>query len=138
MRHHDVVITDADQGRLRRLAGRLRRTDPEQRDRIVAVERHARGAQIVSPKDVPRNVVTLNSRVAVKDLDSRKRFVCSLVDPADLVGGRNRVSVAAPCGIALLGKPVGQIVRWTDGTKIRRLRILQIFYQPEAAGDFHL
>jgi regulator of nucleoside diphosphate kinase len=48
------------------------------------------------------------------------------------------LSVAGPAGIALLGKRVGQIIRWNVGAKPRRCRIEQVLYQPEAAGDFHL
>ena len=61
-----------------------------------------------------------------------------MADPHDVSVFGDRLSVAGPAGIALLGKRVGQIVHWTVGAKVRRLRIEQILYQPEAAGDYHL
>lgn len=50
----------------------------------------------------------------------------------------DRLAVSGPWGVALLGKRVGQIVNWTLGARVRRLRIEQVIYQPEAAGDYHL
>jgi regulator of nucleoside diphosphate kinase len=138
MQDPDTLITDMDHRRLRALARRLRASGRSRNDHIAALDRHVRGARIVGSRDIPRNVVTMNSRVTLKDLDSRKRLVCTLADPHDITLFGDRLSVAAPPGISLLGKRVGQIVRWTLGAKVRRLRIEQILYQPEAAGDFHL
>jgi regulator of nucleoside diphosphate kinase len=107
-------------------------------EHIAALNHHLRSAALVNPKDVPRNVITMNSRVVLRDLDSRKRLHCTLADPHDVSLFGDRLSVAAPPGIALLGKHVGQIVQWTLGNKVRRLRVERILYQPEAAGDFHL
>ncbi len=138
MHRQDTLITDADHRRLRSLARRLRSSGRSRNDHIAALNRRVRGARIVGSRDIPRNVVTMNSRVTLKDLDSRKRLICTLADPHDVTLFGGRLSVAAPPGIALLGKRVGQIVHWTLGPKVRRFRIEQILYQPEAAGDFHL
>jgi regulator of nucleoside diphosphate kinase len=136
MREQDILITDVDHRRLRSLVGRLRASG---RGRHVgALATRIRRSVIVSPNEIPRNVVTLNSRVYLKDLDSRKRLECSLSDPSDIAVFGDRLSVAGPAGIALLGKRVGQVVRWPMGARERRLRIEQVAYQPEAAGDFHL
>jgi regulator of nucleoside diphosphate kinase len=138
MNNPDTLITDADHRRLRSLVARLRSRGPLYKDRIATVAQRLRRSRIVSPRDIPRNVVTLNSRVSLKDLDSGKRIVCTLADPSDLALFGDRLSVAATPGAALLGKRVGQIVRWPGGARTRRLRIEQVLYQPEAAGDFHL
>lgn len=88
------------------------------------------------PKEIPRNVVTLNSRVALRNLDSGHRLVLTVADPHDATPFGDRLSVAGPAGTALLGKRVGQIVHWKIGSKKRRFRVEQVLYQPEAAGDF--
>ena len=49
---------------------------------------------------------------------------------------RNRISVLAPVGSALLGLSVGQSIRWPlprGGT--RHLRVVAVTYPREAAGD---
>jgi regulator of nucleoside diphosphate kinase len=138
MYEQDILITDADHRRLRWLVGRLRASGRARARHVGALATRIRRSVIVSPKEIPRNVVTLNSRVYLKDLDSRKRLECTLSDPFDISAFGDRLSVAGPAGIALLGKRVGQIVRWAMGPRERRFRIEQIAYQPEAAGDFHL
>jgi regulator of nucleoside diphosphate kinase len=107
-------------------------------DHIAALHRRVSTARIVSPRDIPRNVVTLNSRVRLRDMDSGKRLTLTLADPFVISMFGDRLSVAGPYGSALLGKRVGQIVSWTLGSKVRRYRIERVIYQPEAAGDFHL
>jgi len=46
--------------------------------------------------------------------------------------------VLAPIGTALLGERVGAEIRWEVPAGVRRLRIEELLYQPEAAGDYHL
>jgi regulator of nucleoside diphosphate kinase len=138
VRKHDTLITDVDHRRLRSLVTRLRADRRGRKDEVAALNRRLRRAGIVSRQEIPRNVVTLNSCFVMKDLDSRNRLFCTLADSSDIPAFGNRLSVAAPAGIAVLGKRVGQIVSWTLGPKVRRLRIEQILYQPEAAGDEHL
>ena len=138
MRPHDTLITSADHRRLRSLATRLRRNGRGHARQLAALDSRLRGSRIVGSRDVPRNVVTLNSRVTLKDLDSGKRVSFSLTDPHEIgLFGAKRYE-AAPPGIALLGKRVGQVVRRPLGSKVRRFRIERILYQPEAAGDLHL
>jgi regulator of nucleoside diphosphate kinase len=138
MSDEQALMTHADRRRLTRMVRRLRSSGRGRREHIAALNRRIAAADVVRPTDIPRNVITLNSRVVLKDLDSRKRVTVTLAEPWDgsMVG--DRVSVAGPAGIALLGGRVGQIVRWRVGANVRRLRVEQVLYQPEAAGDFHL
>jgi regulator of nucleoside diphosphate kinase len=138
MHEHDIVITDADRRRLRSLVERLRDTGHVGNDHIAALAERIRRAGVVSPETVPRNVVTLNSRVSLRDLDSGSRVHCTLSDPFEIGVFGSRLSVAGPAGTELLGKRVGQIIRWPGGARERPYRIERIPYQPEAAGDFHL
>ena len=138
MNQNEILITDADRRRLRSVVDRLRDSGRVRSDHVAALAERIRRAGVVSPKDVPRNVVTLNSQVSLRDLDASNRVHCTLSDPFEVGVFGNRLSVAGPAGTALLGKRVGQIVRWPSGARERRYRIERIPYQPEAAGDFHL
>lgn len=138
MKRSDILITHSDHQRLRELLVRLRSNGRGRIEHIASLNHHLRNACLVNPRNVPRNVITMNSRVVLRDLDSLKLLLCTLADPHDVSLFGDRLSVAAPPGIALLGKRVGQIVHWTLGNKVRRLRVERILYQPEAAGDFHL
>lgn len=132
------LITDADARRLRSLVRRLKSAGRARFDHIDSLKRRIGSARLVSPEDIPRNVVTMNSLVQLRDLDSRKRQTLTLADPFSIAMFGDRLSVAGPAGIALLGKRVGEVVSWTLGSKVRRLLVERVIYQPEAAGDFHL
>jgi regulator of nucleoside diphosphate kinase len=138
MKTEDTLITEADRRRLESLIVRLKASGRVRRRHLAALDRRLRRSQVIKPAEIPRNVVTLNSRITLKDLDSRNRLHCILVEPHNIAFFGDKISVAAPAGIALLGKRVGQIVCWPLGARLRRFRIEQVPYQPEAAGDFHL
>ena len=138
MRNYDTLITHADRRRRRSLVARLRSSGRARMDHLAALTDRLRRSETVSSGEIPRNVVTLNSCVALKDLDSRERLTCTVADPHDATLFGGRLSVAGPAGISLLGRRVGQIIHWKLGAKLRRFRIEQILYQPEAASDVDL
>jgi regulator of nucleoside diphosphate kinase len=80
----------------------------------------------------------MNSLVVLRNLDCGDRLTCRLAYPSQARRSPHNVSVSRPLGTAILGKRVGQVVRWRAGMRERRMRIQQVLYQPEAAGDFHL
>jgi len=99
------------------------------------LQRLLEAADIVAPHDVPRDVVTMNSKVRLKDDQVDRDMDLSLVFPADAARDadpeRFDVSILSPLGLSLLGRRIGDVVG-------RRVRIDGLLYQPEAVGDFHL
>jgi regulator of nucleoside diphosphate kinase len=91
-------------------------------------------AIVVSGKRVSADVVTMNSRVRVTDLDTGKEATYQIVFPRDANASKNMISVLAPIGTALLGFKAGSEIEWETPGGLRRLRIDSIEYQPEAAG----
>jgi len=94
-------------------------------------------ADVVAPAEMPADVVTMNSRVRMVDVDSGAASEVTLVYPRDADADAGRVSVLAPVGSAILGLRVGQVMDWPMPGGRRRLRIDAIRYQPEAAGELH-
>ncbi|SEK46894.1 regulator of nucleoside diphosphate kinase [Stigmatella aurantiaca] len=96
-------------------------------------------AQLVRPEQIPPDIVTMRSRILFEDLDTGRRREASLVYPEEANMEQSRVSILAPVGLALLGLRVGDIIEWPlPNERLGKLRILEVLYQPEAAGDFHL
>lgn len=95
-------------------------------------------AEMCSPADMPADVVSMNSRVKFRDLNSQEAFIRTLVYPANLTDSANQLSVMAPVGAALLGLRVGDTINWElpNGNKTH-LEVLELQYQPEAAGEFY-
>jgi regulator of nucleoside diphosphate kinase len=132
-----AVITVTDFDRLRRLldSPRYRAT---QSVPLRSLEGELALGELVSAEDVPKDVVTMRSVVCVRDLVDRGSETYTLVYPDEAAIAEGRLSVLAPMGRALLGARVGQVIEFKAPAGLRRLKVVKILYQPEAAGDFHL
>jgi regulator of nucleoside diphosphate kinase len=80
----------------------------------------------------------MHSQVRVRDLKAQESETYTLVYPNEADINKNKLSVLAPIGMALLGTRVGQIVKFDAPAGPRRLKIERILYQPESSGDFDL
>ena len=95
-------------------------------------------AETVEPKSVPADVVTMNSRVVVQDLETGESSEYTLVFPEQADVAQGRLSVVSPIGTAILGYSKGDSIAWQTPGGPRQIKIVDIPYQPEAAGDYHL
>jgi len=93
----------------------------------------------VQAEDILECVVTMNSRVRLREMKTNKMFEITLVYPQDVNINERKVSILAPVGIAILGCKEGDLVELPvpTGSTISYV-IEKVIYQPEAAGDFHL
>jgi regulator of nucleoside diphosphate kinase len=92
-------------------------------------------AEIVEPEDVPPDVVTMNSKVRFV-LESGEEFCLTLVYPQDVDGSTERISILAPVGSALLGLSAGAQIEWPKpGGGVMKVRLVEVVYQPERAGE---
>jgi regulator of nucleoside diphosphate kinase len=133
-----IQITEFDLERLRKLIENAYHTEYRGSDYLVRLQTELDRAQVVPAREVSEAVVTMNSTVALLDLDTGEEETYTLVFPekADLSNGR--ISILAPIGTAMLGYEVGDVFEWEVPAGKRRLRVERILYQPEAAGDFLL
>ena len=138
MRERTIYVTEFDLQRLSNLLNGARSWNKKDRDYLTKLEEELEWAQILAPQEIPGDVVTMNSQARVRDLNSNEEMVFTLVFPAEADYERGRLSVLAPIGTALLGYRAGDMVEWDVPGGVRRLRIEQVLYQPEAAGDYHL
>jgi regulator of nucleoside diphosphate kinase len=95
-------------------------------------------AEVVAAEDIPPDVVTMRSKVKLKDMDTKEESVYSIVFPTEANYDEGKISVLAPLATALLGSRRGKTVEFEAPGRVRRLQILDILYQPESAGDFNL
>ncbi|WP_249022164.1 MULTISPECIES: nucleoside diphosphate kinase regulator [Kluyvera] len=95
-------------------------------------------AQMCAPEDMPHDVVSMNSQVRFRDLTTGEERVRTLVFPAQMTDSSSQLSVMAPVGAALLGLRAGNTIHWElPGGASTHLEVLELLYQPEAAGEFH-
>ncbi len=96
-------------------------------------------AEVVPPERIAGNVVTMNSRVVFRDEETGESREVSLVYPNDSDPDHGRISIFAPVGTALLGLSMGQTIDWPlPQGRLKRYRVVEVLYQPEAAGHLHL
>ncbi len=129
-----IFITAADLRELREMVYQARKHEDVESANLARLQAELERARIVSPDDVPRDVVTMNSKVLLYDLDTREREIFTLVYPWQADAENNRVSVLAPIGTALIGARVGDVMRWPVPAGILRFRIEELIYQPEREG----
>jgi len=51
---------------------------------------------------------------------------------------KGKISVLAPVGTAMIGYRAGDLIEWEVPSGLRRLKVEEIIYQPEASGNYHL
>lgn len=96
-------------------------------------------AAIVESRDIPANIVTMNSQATLVDETSSEQMTWTVVYPPDADFAQGRLNVFSPLGLALLGAKRGERIRFTppSGTE-KVLKLEKILFQPEAADDFTL
>ena len=93
-------------------------------------------ANVVPREQIPEDVVTMNSRVVFENETTGERREVTLVYPGSADIDAGKISVLVPIGTALLGLRVGQSIDWElPGGEKQRFRIVNVPFQPEAAGE---
>lgn len=136
MKQRKIFITAFDKKRLDELIALARKQGGHGLGDLVGLATELTRAQIVEPGDIPNNVITMNSKVLLRDLDTSEDETYSLVFPGDADVASGAISVLAPIGTGILGYKEGDVVEWPVPAGKRRIKIEKILYQPEAAGDF--
>jgi regulator of nucleoside diphosphate kinase len=130
MRDH-IFITETDHDKLRRLiAGR--RGSGADADHLSELEDELERAEVLDDEQIPADVITMNSEVRLMDVDSGGIKDYKLVFPSQ-ARTENALSVLAPIGTAILGYRVGDVIEWRVPKGVRRLKVLEVLFQPEAA-----
>ena len=133
MKQHNIFISVPDMEKLRRLLDSVKNSASKDREHLAMLEEELDRARIVSAGRVPANVVTMNSRVRMTDLDTGNEMAYTLVFPRDADFSQGKISVLAPIGTAILGYRAGDVIEWNVPGGKRKLRVEEVLHQPEAA-----
>ena len=129
-----VYVTEYDMEKLHFLLSQRAKDDfIELRDRLEQVN-------VISGKDIPHDIITVNSKIRVQDMNTGDEWALRVVFPKDENFRQGRVSVTRPFGAALLGSRVGDEVVWgmvSERVKFK-IKVLKMIYQPEQFGQYTL
>lgn len=134
MKNRPLIISHEDRSRLNGLISSARMDPRVREDYLAALEGELSRARVVPADKVPSDVITMNSIVSLRDLDSDETEEMELVYPADADMAHGRISVLAPIGTAILGYRLGDVIEWRVPAGLRRLRVEEVLYQPEREG----
>jgi regulator of nucleoside diphosphate kinase len=126
MRASSLTISLADYNRLLALvdSARLDRRVPI--ENLELLEHELSRAEVVDASALPADVVAMNSTVWFRDVNSDETEKYTLVYPTEADVIRDRISVLAPIGTALLGYRTGDVVQWRVPSGKRRFEIVDV------------
>ena len=113
----------------------LQNKNREIADRLMKELKYAK----TFPQDkISNNIVTMNSRVLLRDVASGREVEVTITYPQDADSKEQKVSVFSTVGVALLGCREGDITSWRVPGGIGRFKVEKVLYQPEAEGHYYL
>lgn len=131
----DIIISSLD---LERLEALLNFRSGSDALRKLNLEEELERATVVDSKHLPENVVSMNSTVQLSISSSEAPFYVTLVYPKDIKADGSTLSIFSPIGTSLLGMKQGDEIYWPNpGGKNIKVRVENILYQPERAGEYH-
>jgi regulator of nucleoside diphosphate kinase len=134
---NNMIITVNDYQRLMGFVelASLKNSMPVVTDRLIE---SLGTAKVLPQKEIGRSIITMNARVKLKDLASKREAEITITYPQDAEPRERRVSVFSEIGLALLGRKENDIVSWRVPHGIGQFHVEKVIYQPEAAGDYFL
>ena len=130
------IISKLDYQRLKQRIEQAKTNAKISPAQLMKLVRGVDGATLLDPVKIPADVVTMNSVISLEYMDMGKHIDICLVYPEEADGAHNRISIFAPLATALLGCKRGTVASLPTPFGSINIRINQIIYQPEAAGDF--
>jgi len=125
-----IFITQFDVDRLKAILEKKLRLD----DYDQALLAELNQAEIVEPSKIPSDVVTMNSKVRLKE-DSGNVSEYTLVFPEDADFEQDKISVLSPVGCSIIGYKVGSTISIPSPKGETKAIVEEILYQPERSGD---
>ena len=129
----NTTITSLDEHRLRQLLIDAV-ADSLDQEHFESLEEKLDSAHIVDPESIPADIVTIDSCVRIQDLNTGDESCFTLVMPHEADMTRGAIAITAPLGRAIFGRKVGDILKFETPGGLRRVRVVEILYQPEADG----
>jgi regulator of nucleoside diphosphate kinase len=129
----DIIVTASDHAELSSVIALTGKVSQRVKWELRLLEDELKRAKIVPPKEVPPDVITINTRAELLDLETGERMEFTLVLPADANINDGKISVLAPLGTAMLGYRVGDEFAWHVPHGLRRLKVIKLHFQPEAS-----
>lgn len=92
----------------------------------LRLEKELKNAKQVLNRNLPQNIVTVNTEVLVKDLKSGEEITQKFVGPHKARRKNGTTSILSEIGVATLGYSENAIIQWDLPEGVRSLQILKV------------
>ncbi len=94
--------------------------------RIVTLENMLKNAVVVDESEIPHDIVSVGSKVRVKDFEFDEEVDYTIVGSAEADPMNFKISNESPVGKALIGRKIGEIVEVQVPDGVNKFEILEI------------
>lgn len=102
---------------------RRRKLSPYNQEKLIQELKNAK--QILN-KEIPADVVTVNTQVRVKELETGEEFTYLIVPPAKAKNKNKTISILSPIGVAMVGYNQGAELSWEMPEGVKKFRIEEV------------
>lgn len=102
---------------------RRKKVNKEQEDFLI---NELKSSTQITRREVPENVVVINSKLRVLDKDTNQEIEVTLVGPSKVKVSKNRLSILSDIGLATVGRKVGEIIAWPTEQVVKQYKILAV------------
>jgi len=134
----NLILNRLDYSRIQKCINDAKQFKSINATEAESLKKELNSAKIVEPQEIPANVVTMNSIVKISFLNSDKHIEFRIVYPDQANLKENKISIFSPIATALIGYKVADEIEWIVPAGLTKIRIDEIIYQPEAAGNYNL
>ena len=94
--------------------------------RIATLEERLRNARVITKKDVAKDVVSIGSKVKLRDIGAKQTVEYRIVGSAEANPAENKLSNESPVGKAIIGRKKGETVEVEAPRGAMKFKILEI------------
>src|SRR3954451_12362274 len=94
--------------------------------RIETLEERLRDARVITKKDIAKDVVSVGSKVKLRDVGAKETLEYHIVGSAEADPSANKLSNESPVGKAIIGHKKGETVEVTAPRGTLKFKILEI------------
>ncbi len=94
--------------------------------RIATLEERLRNARVIEKKEISKDVVSVGSKVKLRDVDAKQTVEYHIVGAAEANPAENKLSNESPVGKAIIGHKKGETVHVSAPRGSLKFKILEI------------
>jgi len=130
----EKVFSKCDCEKLLNLVNNYKIKNPTEGEYLEILKQQILKNKPVDAKKIKENIVTINTRLILKNIGNGSRKECQLTLPDESDTKSEKISILSMLGSQILGNKIGAVVKENLGSE-KYYMIEKIVYQPEAAGD---